>query len=68
MSDLFGWFLLALRFSATHSETKKTLMMFTRTYGIKLNARKNIFKKRITNMRFSIIYILVQVSFLGGLL
>ena len=40
--------------------------MSTRTCGIKLYARNNIFrkKKKITDMRFWIIYILVQVSFL----
>ena len=68
MSDLFRWFLLALRFSATNSGIKKTLMMSTGTCGLRLYARKNIFKKRITNMRFWIIYILVQISFFGGLL
>ena len=62
MSDLFRWFLLALRFSATNSGIKKTLMMSTGTCALRLYARKNIFKKRITNMRFWIIYILVQVS------
>ena len=67
MSDLFHWFLLALRFSATNSGIKKTLMS-TGTFGLKLYARSNIFKKRITNMRFSIIYVLVQVSFFEGLL
>ena len=68
MSDLFGYFLLTLRFSATNSGMKKTLMMSTGTCGLRLYAWKNIFKKIITNMRFWIIYILVQVSFLGGLL
>ena len=34
----------------------------------KLYARKNIFKKIILNMRFWIIYILVQILFFGGLL
>ena len=38
MSDLFGWFLLALRFSATGSGIKKTLMMSTGTCGLKLDA------------------------------
>ena len=52
MSDLFGWCLLALRFSATNSAIKITQMMSTGTCGLKLHARKNIFKKRITNMRF----------------
>ena len=68
MSDLFGWFLLALRFSATNSGINKTLMMSTGTCGLRLYARKNIFEKRITNMRFWIIYSLVQVSFFAGLL
>ena len=68
MSDLFRWFLLALRFSATNSGTKKTLMVSTGTCGLKLYARNNIFKKRITSMRFWIIYILVQVSFFVELL
>ena len=58
----FHWFLLALRFSATNYGIIKTLMMSTGTCGIKLYARNTIFKKRITNMRFWIIYILVQVS------
>ena len=35
--------------------------------GLKLYAQNNIFKKRISNMKFWIIYILVQVSFFGGL-
>ena len=34
----------------------------------KLYARKDIFKKIILNMRFWIIYILVQISFFGALL
>ena len=68
MSDLFGWFLLALIFSAINSGIKKTLMMAAGTCGLKFYTQKNIFKKRITNMRFWIIYFLVQVSFLGGLL
>ena len=46
MSDLFGWFFLDLRFSATNSGIKETLMMSTGTCGLRLNARKNIFKKR----------------------
>ena len=58
MSDLFRWFLLALRFSAANTGIKKLMM----SIGICGN---NIFKKRITNMRFWIIYILVQVSLLG---
>ena len=41
MSDLFGWFLLALRFSATNFGMKKTLMMSTGTCGLRLYARKN---------------------------
>ena len=68
MSDIFGWFLLALRYSATNFGIKKTLMMSTGTCGLKLYSRRNIFKKRITSMRIWIIYILVQVSFFGGLL
>ena len=46
-------------------------MMSTGTCELKLYARapEIIFsKKTITNMRFGIIYILVQVSFFGGLL
>ena len=65
MSDLFHWFLLALRFSATNSGMKKTLMISTGRCGLKLYVQ-NIFRKRITNMRFWIIYILVQVSFFCG--
>ena len=34
----------------------------------KMYAQNNIFKKRIVTMRFWIIYILVQISFFGGLL
>ena len=64
MGDLFRWFLLGLRFSAINSGIKQNLMMSTGTCGIKLYARCNIFKKKITNMTFGIIYILVQVSFL----
>ena len=45
MSDIFRWFLLALRFSATNSGIKKTLMMSTGTCGLKLLARNNISKK-----------------------
>ena len=63
MSDIFGWFLLALRYSVTNFGIKKTLMMSTGTCGLKLYSRKNIFKKWITNMRFWIFIILVQVSF-----
>ena len=33
----------------------------------KLFSRNNVFKKGITNMQFWIIYILVQISFFGGL-
>ena len=61
----FRWFLFALRLSARKSGIKRTLMMRTGVRGPKLYTRNNIFKKRITNMRFWIIYILVQVSFLG---
>ena len=43
-------------------------MMSTGTCGPKLYTLNNIFKKRISNMRFSFIYILVQISFYGGLL
>ena len=64
MGDLFRWFLLGLRFSAINSGIKQNLMMSTGTCGIKLYAQCNIFKKKITNMTFGIIYILVQVSFL----
>ena len=67
MSDLFGWCLLALRFSATNSAIKITQMMSTGTCGLKLYARKNIFKKRPRNMRFWIIFILVKVSVFGGI-
>ena len=68
MSDLFCWFSLALRFSATNSGKKKTLTISKGTCGLTLYARNNILEKRITNMRFWIIYILVQISFFGGLL
>ena len=47
MSDLFGWFLLALGFFCYKFWNKKTLMMSTGTCGLKLYARKNISKKRI---------------------
>ena len=56
MSDLFRWFLLVLKFFATNSGIKK-MMMSTRTCG------NFVFKKRITNMRLWIIYILVQILF-----
>ena len=65
-SDRFHWCLLDLRFCATNSGIIKTLMMSTGTCGIKLYARNNISKKRITNMRFWIIYLLVQVLLLWG--
>ena len=45
-SDIFRWLLLALRFSATNSGIKKTLMMSTGTCGLKLYARNNILKKK----------------------
>ena len=45
ISDLFCWFLLALRFSATNSGKKK-LMMPTERVKIIYS------KKRITNMKF----------------
>ena len=44
MSDIFPWFLLALRFSATNSGIKKTLTMSTGTCELKLFAQNNIFK------------------------
>ena len=70
MSDIFRYFLLALRLSTWKSENlKKSLMTSTGTCGrIKKYTRNNIFKKRIPNMRFWIIYILVRVSFLGTVL
>ena len=40
MSDLFRWFLLALRFSATNSGIKK-LMMSTGTCGNNIFEKKN---------------------------
>ena len=46
MSDIFRWLLLALRFSATNSGIKNTLMMSTGTWGLKMYARNNIFKKK----------------------
>ena len=67
MSGLFFWFLLALRLSTKKYEIEKNSddahwNMWT---NIKmLHAQNNIFKKRIPNMRFWIIYILVQ-SFMG---
>ena len=47
MSDLFRWFLLALRFSATNSGIKK-LMMYTRTCGNNRLEKKN-YKYEILN-------------------
>ena len=48
---------------------KKTLMMSTGTCGLKLCTRNNVFKKKkIANMRFWIIYILLLVSIFAGLL
>ena len=44
MSDLFGWFLLALRFSATNSGIKKTLMMSAGTCGL-VRPKKHFQKK-----------------------
>ena len=58
MSDLFRQFLLALRLS-------DDVLCQVQTTIKRLYARNNVFKKRITNMGFSIIYILVQNSFLG---
>ena len=66
ISDLYRWFLLAFRFSAANSGIKTTLMIITGTSELKLYGWYNIFKKRITNMRFWIIYVLVQVSIFGG--
>ena len=53
ISDIIRWFLLALRFSATNSGIKKTLMMSTGTCRLKLYALNNIFKKR--NYRYEIL-------------
>ena len=47
MSDLFRWFLLALRFSATNSGIKK-LMMSTGTCGNNIFEKKN-YKYEILN-------------------
>ena len=52
MNDLSRKFSLALRLSARKSGIKKILMMSTGTCEPKSYARNNIFKKRITNMRF----------------
>ena len=64
MGDLFRWFLLGLIFSAINSGIKKIWWSDDGTHGIKLYAPNNISKKKITNMRFGIIYILIQVSIL----
>ena len=69
MSDLFRWILLALRLSARKSDIKKNSdfhwNIWTNTK--KLYARNNIFKKRLPNTRFWIIYVLVQISLFWGL-
>ena len=60
MSNVFRWFLLALRFSAANYGIKK-LMMSTGTCG------NNIFEKK--NYKYEILnHILVQVSIFRGLL
>ena len=61
MSDLFSLFLLVLRLAVRKSEINKKLKN-------SLYARNSFFKKWIPNKRFCIIYILVQISFFGGLL
>ena len=68
MSDLFCYFLLALRLSARKSEIKKKLRWcpLERTLNERY-VRNNIFKKRIPDMSFWIIYNLVQISFFGRL-
>ena len=69
MSDLFCYFLLALRLSARKSEIKKKLRWcpLERTLNERY-VRNNIFKKRIPDMSFWIIYNLVQISFFVRLL
>ena len=67
MCDLFCQFLLALRLSARKSEIKKNSddVHWNVWTNIKtLYARNDIFKKRIPNMTFWIIYVLVWISFL----
>ena len=64
-SDFFTSFCWLWDFLQENLQLKKTLMMST---GKKLYARNNFFQKRIPNLRFWIIYILVQISFFGGLL
>ena len=68
MSNLFSLVFIGFEIFCNKIWNKKSLMMSIGTCGLKLYARNNIFKKRITNMRFWIIYILVQISFFGGLL
>ena len=53
MSDLFRWFLLALRFSATNSGIKQTLMISTGTCRLKLYTRNHIFRK--SNYKYEIL-------------
>ena len=68
MSNIFRWFLFALRFSATNSGIKKFLIISTGTYGLKLYTQNNIFKKG--NYKYEILnHLYFGPSFVfGGLL
>ena len=63
MSNLFRYFLLALRLSARKSDIKKNSDVHQSIWTNikKLYARNNILKKRLPNTRFWIINILVQI-------
>ena len=70
VNDLFHWFLLVLRLSARKSEVTENYddVHWNVWTNVKmLYARNNIFKKRIQNMRFWIIFIFAYISFFGGL-
>ena len=66
MCDLFFCFLLFLRLSARNSEIKNKISddvhqnVWTNTKTLYI--RNTIFKKRIPNIRFLIIYVFVQIS------
>ena len=71
MSDFFRYFLLALRLSARKSDIKNNSdnVHWNVWANIKnLYAWNNVFKKRIPNVRFWIIFILIQISLFSGLL
>ena len=67
---LFASYCWLWDFLLENLKLKKSLMMSTGTVWINIKtlyAQNNIFKKRIPNMRFWIIYILIQISFLREL-